>query len=582
MRWRRTFRRQWPLGAIYGLSAAAVVHLTRFDGGIAFLWGSTAILIAALLRTPPRQWIEPIAVCALASFLVTGFLGLGWAAAGPFVLINMGEAILAAGLFRRLADSKEPMQSLGWFFRLVVAVGLVAPLVLAAAAAGTVIVLGLGDSAVMTHFFTGHALGNLTFTPLALLVTGRSARRKTIRALKARSREVALILQVVLIVSVGVFAQADLPLLFLPILAIILATFRVGREGAAISIAMLTIVGGLATMFGLGPVQLVGESIAGRMLFLQFYLAATVLTILPVAADLQHRRRVLGKVRLAEAQFRLLAEHSTDIIMHLNVAGRIRYVSPAIERLAGYLPGQLIGRPALDLVTLEHMERIREEHQRVLEARGQTLSFRFLGLTADGGKRWFETDSRAVLDDDGAIEGVLSVSRDVNERIAHEERLSMAAFTDPLTGLPNRRAFRNLVDGRPSGEGDCIALLDIDHFKRINDTHGHATGDEVLRVFGALARRIVRTNDYVARIGGEEFVILFPATSVEQALQVCDRLRREISASPLAYGAGPVWVTVSGGLAQLRSAGLDIALKTADEALYRAKEAGRDRLAQAA
>jgi diguanylate cyclase (GGDEF)-like protein/PAS domain S-box-containing protein len=557
MRWGRTFRRQWLLGAIYGLSAAAAVQLTRFDGGVAFLWGSTAVLIAALLRTPPRQWLEPLAICSIASFLVTGFLGLGWSAAGPFVLISMGEAIIGAGLFRRIADPKEPMQSLGWL-------------------------LGLGDSSTLEHFFTGHALGNLTFTPLALLITGRSAQRRTLRSIKTRWRDFGLVLQLVLVVSLGVFMQTGLPLLFLPILAIILATFRVGREGAAISIAILTIVSGLATIFGSGPVQLVGGSIADRMLFLQFYLASAVLTILPVSSDLQHRRTVLGKVRLAEAQFRLLAEHSSDIIMHLNVAGRIRYVSPAIERLSGHSAGALIGRPALDLIAKEHVDSIREEHQRVLAARGEIISFRYLGITADGAKRWFETDSRAVLDDDGEIEGVLSVARDVNERMAHEERLSMAAYTDALTGLPNRRAFRNLIDGRPGEDGDCIALLDIDHFKQVNDTHGHATGDEVLRVFAALARRIVRANDYVARIGGEEFVILFPATSVEQALQVCDRLRREISASPLAYGAGPVWVTVSGGLSQLRAAGLDEAMKTADAALYQAKQSGRDRLAKAA
>jgi len=218
----------------------------------------------------------------------------------------------------------------------------------------------------------------------------------------------------------------------------------------------------------------------------------------------------------------------------------------------------------------------------VLAACGSVVSFRYLGVTASGEKRWFETHSRAVLDETGAVEGVLSVARDVNERTAHEERLSMAAYTDALTGLPNRRAFKNLIDGRPGAEGDCIALLDIDHFKRVNDTHGHAMGDEVLRIFAALARQIVRANDYVARIGGEEFVILFPSTSVEQALQVCDRLRREVSASPLAYGAGPVWVTVSGGLSQLSKAGLDDALKTADEALYRAKQSGRDQLTQAA
>ena len=324
MRWKRTIRRQWLLGAIYALSAAAAVQLTRFDGGVAFLWGSTAILIAALLRTPTRQWIEPLAMCSLASFLVTGFLGLGWAAAGPFVLLNMGEAVIAAGLFRRLADSKEPMQALAWFLRFVIAIGLVAPLIAALSAGAAATLLGVPGYPVMAHVFTGHSLGNLTFTPLALLVTGRSAQRKTMRSLKGRWREVLLVLPLVLIVSLGVFMQAQLPLLFLPILAIILATFRVGREGAAISIAILTVVGGLATIFGHGPVQLVGGYNAHKMLFLQFYLASAVLTILPVSADLQNRRTVLGKIRLAEAQFRLLAEHSTDIIMHLSVAGRIR------------------------------------------------------------------------------------------------------------------------------------------------------------------------------------------------------------------------------------------------------------------
>jgi len=468
MRWGRTFRRQWLLGAAYALSASAAVQLTRFDGGVAFLWGSTAILIAALLRTPPRQWFEPLAVCALASFLVTGFLGLGWTAAGPFVVINIGEALIAAGLFRRLADSKEPMQSLGWFFRFVLAIGLVAPLGAAALATVTKALLGFGGSSVAMNVFTGHALGSLTFTPLALLVTGRSAQRKTFHALKARWRGVLLVLPLVLGVSAGVFAQSEQPLLFLPILAIILATFRIGREGAAISIVILALVGGLATIFGQGPVQLVGGGIGDRMLFLQFYLASTVLTILPVSADLQNRRRILRNVRLRKAQFRLLAEHSTDIIMHLSVAGRIRYVSPAIDRLGGHSANALVGLAALDLIAPEHVERVREEHQRVLAACGQVLSYRYLGLMADGDKRWFETHSRALLDDDGSIEGVLSVARDVNEQMAREQRLSMAAFTDALTGLPNRRAFRNLIDGRGPGhpEGDCIALLDIDHFKR--------------------------------------------------------------------------------------------------------------------
>jgi integral membrane sensor domain MASE1 len=218
----RILRQQAALAVAYTLTAAAAVSLTRFDGGVAFLWGSAAILIAALLRTPTHRWHEPVLVCAGCGLLVTGYLGLGWAAALPLGCANMLEAVSAAWLFKRVADPKETMRSLGWFFRFVAAVGIAGPLLAAVAAAAIGIWLGKDGWSTLGNFFTGHSLGALTFTPLALLVTGRRARRDTRAVLTAKWRDMLAVLGLVLATSLLVFSQSQLPLLFLPILAVVL------------------------------------------------------------------------------------------------------------------------------------------------------------------------------------------------------------------------------------------------------------------------------------------------------------------------------------------------------------------------
>lgn len=217
---------------------------------------------------------------------------------------------------------------------------------------------------------------------------------------------------------------------------------------------------------------------------------------------------------------------------------------------------------------------------------GETQTYDYLGITASGERRWFETHARAVLDDEGEIEGVISIVRDVSARKETELRLATDAMTDPLTGLPNRRAFRAVVDRKQQavgiGPGDCVAILDFDHFKVVNDSFGHDVGDDVLRALSVLARKMVREGDFLARIGGEEFAIFFPDTSVDRAKQVCDRLGAEMARSNLQAGSLSIRVTVSGGVAAMGGGGLDEALKQADIALYRAKRNGRDQFALAA
>jgi diguanylate cyclase (GGDEF)-like protein/PAS domain S-box-containing protein len=548
--------------------------------------GGDGLLIADLLGRPRRQWPLSLGLCGVSSFLATGLFGLGWPMAVPFAIINLSEAALVPWLLRRRRFSRQPLGSLEWLMRFTLCAGIIAPACAALMAGAVLTLVGDRPLTIFLQFFMAHALGNLIVAPLALLVASGKVRRLPITALRKRGAEGLLLFGAVMVTSYWVFTHPSLPMLFLPVLPVILVTFRLGRGAAAGAVVLLALVGGAATLAELGPIQLVEGPLAIRILFFQFYLAATVFTVLPVAADLENRRRLHRAVRLSEMRYRLLAEHSTDILIHFNEGGEIRYISPSIRLFGGHDPDSLIGQDSRVLVAPEHLEHVRANYKATIAAAGENRTFDFLAATVDGSTRWYETHSRAMLDERGEVDGVLSVVRDVTGRKETERRLAADALTDPLTGLYNRRAFRAAVEQRQSRPGaestDCVAMLDIDHFKVINDSFGHPAGDEVLRGFARVARRMVREQDILARVGGEEFAIHFPDTSVEQAMLICDRLRLEVARSSLLASASFLHVTVSRGVALLGREGLEHALETADLALYAAKRKGRDQLAIAA
>lgn len=162
-------------------------------------------------------------------------------------------------------------------------------------------------------------------------------------------------------------------------------------------------------------------------------------------------------------------------------------------------------------------------------------------------------------------------------------QLEDLASTDELTGLYNRRRFLRIAEGELArlrkGHQIGLALIDLDHFKRINDVHGHAAGDRVLQTFAAIARACLRDGDVLARYGGEEFVLLLPDTDAEQFGICCERLREAFAnAQPVDPGIPVGQLSLSVGLTLLNAGDdLDTSLQRADEALYRAKRGGRNR-----
>ncbi len=164
-------------------------------------------------------------------------------------------------------------------------------------------------------------------------------------------------------------------------------------------------------------------------------------------------------------------------------------------------------------------------------------------------------------------------------------RMSDLAMVDELTGLKNRRSFFDDVEpviagSRRRGKPVAVALLDLDHFKDINDTHGHGVGDDTLREVARRIEATLRQEQIVGRLGGEEFVVLLPDTTPQQALVAIERVRKAVGETSIPVtGDGVVWITVSGGIAPLLDGmAVTLAMGHADKAMYRAKALGRNRV----
>lgn len=166
-----------------------------------------------------------------------------------------------------------------------------------------------------------------------------------------------------------------------------------------------------------------------------------------------------------------------------------------------------------------------------------------------------------------------------------ESRYSQAADTDVLTGLPNRRAFQSMAArildrARHDGTPVAVIICDLDHFKAVNDTFGHAVGDRVLKVFATAARQAIRPNEFIARIGGEEFAAIFPGASAQSSCASAQRIREAFAAAATTVDEHAVAATVSIGvaIAEEGNVPLETLMEAADAALYRAKINGRNRV----
>lgn len=307
------------------------------------------------------------------------------------------------------------------------------------------------------------------------------------------------------------------------------------------------------------------------------------------AIDITQRKRAEQAMAESEDRFRHLTTMTNDLFYSCRRMDdglfRIDWLGGDADRLFGIGREDLMAAGCWRGLVVDEDAPLFERH--ITNLRPGSTSNTVLRIRhRDGTIRHVQSFARVEEDNAGKpYERLYGALQDVSERVALEHRLEHLAQTDFLTGLANRRHFLELADKelarvRRYGSPLSLAVLDLDRFKEINDTYGHKVGDTVLEQFSKICRATLRESDVMGRIGGEEFAILFPETTLPEAVDVADRLRETVAATRIPLERGlPIQATVSVGVASFADAdvNIDVFMNRADAALYDAKRGGRNR-----
>ena len=312
---------------------------------------------------------------------------------------------------------------------------------------------------------------------------------------------------------------------------------------------------------------------------------AMLLTVLVMARQLttvreNMRLQLEQAAKETEARFRSLVQHSSDVFAILDQMGIIRYVSPAAERVFGFSGDRMVNRTLADLV--HEADRAAYEAHFSASLMG-SMSTSHIGcrmIRTDG--EWMRTETVATnLLGDQSVNGIVLTIRDVTERVTLEEDLRHQALHDPLTGLGNRALFQDrvahgLLRAERANTEVAVVFLDLDNFKEINDSLGHAAGDAVLVQTANRLRTCLRDSDTAARFGGDEFAILLEQVRGEgEVMDVAARISAAL-ARPWQVEGKDVDLNASIGIARaLPQQSADEVLRNADVAMYHAKARGK-------
>ena len=305
-----------------------------------------------------------------------------------------------------------------------------------------------------------------------------------------------------------------------------------------------------------------------------------------VGHDLTDQRQIEERLRESEEQFRLTFDQSPIGAAIVSLDYRFLRVNDTLCQIIGYSAVELVGMNFLQITHPDDLDTDLAQARQLIAGAIDRYEMDKRYIHKDGSTVWVRLAVRLLRDAAGQALYALPTMQDITERKRMEAELREMSTTDFLTGLSNRRYFMTRMAEelarlqRHDTQRAAVLMFDLDHFKRINDIYGHATGDVTLQHFANLARGDLRKIDTMGRIGGEEFAIILPGADLVAALVFAERLRRKVAETPALMGDQPIPVTVSIGIATMDATDtrVDAALIRADEALYRAKQGGRNQV----
>ena len=578
------------IGLLYGLLALGSLLLAARPGQVATLWFANPVGTVALLALPLRQWPLMVVGLGLANQLANvadkwptqGLDAAAWQSAAAFVPGNCAEMLLAAWLLSRAGVRAQDLQNPGRL-AVIFTAGVLVPTLLSALA-GAALVAPPEPAAfgrVWATWLAGGLIGSVAMLPLSLSVwlQGPQHLLQTLTS----PRHPGLLL---LAVSITLMAATTLPHPFVVI---------------AMALGLMAAAGGL-TVTALGCLVvavLVGLLIGSGILLLppsstwwgdSLYYSAVLATLLPgifLAATVDSRHHTLERLRHSEARLRSLYSQTPAMLHSLDPRGRVISVSQQWLKTLGFAEPEVLGRPITNFLTAESARRAAQLIDPSRPDGGRVADSELQMLHKDGGVLDVVVSAIWENDETGRAVRRLAVVEDVTEKEKLAARSHFAEH-DSLTGLPNRvllndRLERLCVHHARQGGQFALAFLDLDHFKTINDTHGHDAGDVLLKTVAQRLQGSLRSSDTVCRLGGDEFVLLLAdVEGVPQVQALAQKVLAQV-AQPCRLGDGQdaAVVDVSGsmGLAVFPQHGQDppALLLHADQAMYAAKRSGRNR-----
>lgn len=306
--------------------------------------------------------------------------------------------------------------------------------------------------------------------------------------------------------------------------------------------------------------------------------------------DIIERQHIEDSLRTNQELLSTVLDNIGACIYMKSPDGRYLYANTALGELVRRLPIQIIGRRDTDLFNPSVCQQLQQHDQQVLSSQQKLAVLETIQCLDDTQLRYFWSVKVPLKGEDGKVYAILGMSTDITERKQLEDELLRLATVDELTGLYNRREFlqraeQNLNRSRRYKEPFTLLMCDIDFFKHINDTFGHATGDLALQTISAVIKSSLRDSDIAGRIGGEEFAILLVQTPLAGGYEVAERLREAIAATEIILEDGhSVPLTMSIGAAEpvYPHETLLTLLQRADQSLYQAKRSGRNKVCLAA
>lgn len=294
---------------------------------------------------------------------------------------------------------------------------------------------------------------------------------------------------------------------------------------------------------------------------------------------LEQFREAEQRLAQSEGKFRSFIENANDIVFTLTIDGIFDYLSPRLTDVLGYVEDDLRGHHFSSVIHPEDLPNCAEFFQRLISTQQPDSGLEYRVRHADGSWHWHDTNAAPLFDNSHNIRGMLGIGRDIHERKKDQQRLRYLAHFDSLTGLANRSSILSrlgyeLAQAKASGTCLAVMFLDLNRFKAINDTHGHETGDQVLRIVSERLKLSVREyTDAVGRLAGDEFLIVLPnIDSKEDAEKVSCRIGTAISPA-IELSKARIFVTSSIGVSFYPQDSIDVdsLVNHADTAMYEHK-----------